>query len=89
MSQDLKDASSDAQRAWDTNADFWDQKMAEGNDFFKTLLWPAVEKLLCPVAGERIVDAACGNGLTSRRLVQAGANVTAFDFSEAMIARAR
>ncbi len=89
MSQEIQDANSRVQRAWDTNAEFWDQRMAEGNDFFSILLWPAVEKLLYPVAGERILDAACGNGLTSRRLAQAGARVSAFDFSEEMIARAR
>ena len=89
MSQNLENVNSDARRAWDTNAEFWDQTMGEGNNFFMTLLWPAVEKLLYPVVGERILDAACRNGLTSRRLVEAGANVTAFDFSEAMISQAR
>src|SRR5262249_16805716 len=53
------------------------------------LVWPAVEKLLRPVAGDRLLDVACGNGLTSRRLARAGASVTAFDFSEAMIDIAR
>lgn len=78
-----------AQTAWNTNAEFWDQRMAEGNDFFNTLIWPSVEKLLYPIAGERLLDAACGNGLTSRRLAHAGASVTAFDFSEEMIHLAR
>jgi 2-polyprenyl-3-methyl-5-hydroxy-6-metoxy-1,4-benzoquinol methylase len=79
------DNNSQVQQAWNTNAEFWDQRMAEGNDFFSTLLWPAVDKLLRPAAGERLLDAACGNGLTSRRLAKAGVRVTAFDFSEAMI----
>ena len=89
MSENFAKVNPDARRAWDANAEFWDQKMGEGNSFFQTLLWPAVERLLYPVRGERILDAACGNGLTSRRLAEAGANVTAFDFSEAMIVRAR
>lgn len=79
------DNNSQVQRAWNINAEFWDQRMAEGNDFFSTLLWPAVDRFLHPSAGERLLDVACGNGLTSRRLAQAGARVTAFDFSEAMI----
>lgn len=79
------DKNTKVQQAWNTNAGFWDQRMAEGNDFFKILLWPAVENLLCPAAGERLLDVACGNGLTSRRLAEAKAHVTAFDFSEAMI----
>ena len=64
------DENSRVQEAWNTNAEFWDQRMAEGNDFFRVLLWPAVEKLLAPAAGERLLDIACGNGVTSRRLAQ-------------------
>jgi 2-polyprenyl-3-methyl-5-hydroxy-6-metoxy-1,4-benzoquinol methylase len=78
-----------AERAWSTNAEFWDERMAEGNDFFSILVWPSVEKLLGPVAGRRLLDVACGNGLTSRRLASAGAKVTALDFSEPMIDLAR
>ena len=77
------------QRAWNANAEFWDERMAEGNDFFNLLVWPVVERLLLPRAGERLLDVACGNGVTSRRLANAKANVTAFDFSEAMIHFAR
>ncbi len=78
-----------AQLAWNTNARFWDEHMAEGNDFFTLLIWPAVEELLRPATGEHILDIACGNGVTSRRLAQAGARVTAFDFSAEMISLAR
>jgi 2-polyprenyl-3-methyl-5-hydroxy-6-metoxy-1,4-benzoquinol methylase len=88
MSQN-DDENSLARRTWNTNAGFWDDRMAEGNDFFNVLVWPAVEKLLGPVAGDSLLDVACGNGLTSRRLAQAGASVTALDFSEAMIDIAR
>ncbi|HLO32018.1 MAG TPA: class I SAM-dependent methyltransferase [Anaerolineales bacterium] len=42
-----------------------------------------------PLQGQHILDIACGNGLTSRRLAQLGAQVTAFDFSENLIARAK
>jgi 2-polyprenyl-3-methyl-5-hydroxy-6-metoxy-1,4-benzoquinol methylase len=78
-----------AQRAWNTNARFWDERMADGNDFFNVLIWPAVENLLRPTAREHILDIACGNGMTSRRLAQAGASVSAFDFSDEMISLAR
>jgi 2-polyprenyl-3-methyl-5-hydroxy-6-metoxy-1,4-benzoquinol methylase len=74
-----------AREAWDTNARFWDERMADGNDFFNSLVWPSVEKLLRPQPGEVMLDVACGNGLTSRRLARAGASVLAFDFSEEMI----
>jgi 2-polyprenyl-3-methyl-5-hydroxy-6-metoxy-1,4-benzoquinol methylase len=74
-----------AREAWDTNARFWDERMADGNDFFNSLVWPSVERLLCPQPDEVLLDVACGNGITSRRLARAGANVVAFDFSEEMI----
>lgn len=78
-----------AREAWETNARFWDERMGEGNDFFNELVWPAVEKLLLPRKGDRLLDIACGNGLTSRRLARAGADVVAFDFSEEMISIAK
>lgn len=62
---------------------------ADGNVFFNSLVWPSVEALLSPGPGELLLDVACGNGVTSRRLVQAGASVIAFDFSEEMIRAAK
>ena len=78
-----------ALEAWNTNARFWDERMGEGNDFFNVLVWPAVERLLRPRAGDRLLDIACGNGVTSRRLADIGASVVAVDFSERLIALAR
>lgn len=78
-----------AREAWNRNAAFWDARMAEGNDFFRLLVWPATEQLLALQPGERVLDIACGNGLTSRRLAAAGAEVVAFDLAEEMIAHAR
>jgi 2-polyprenyl-3-methyl-5-hydroxy-6-metoxy-1,4-benzoquinol methylase len=75
--------------AWNRNAEFWNERMADGNDFFNLLVWPAVERLLCVTPGDRILDLACGNGVTSRRLAALGAKVVALDFSERMIALAR
>ena len=85
----VQDENLETRRAWDHNARFWDQRMGEGNEFFETLVWPATERLLDPRPGERILDVACGNGLTSRRLAKARARVIAFDFSDEMIALAR
>jgi 2-polyprenyl-3-methyl-5-hydroxy-6-metoxy-1,4-benzoquinol methylase len=82
----VENENTQAKDAWNRNAEFWDERMGEGNDFFNILLWPAVERLLKPQPGERLLDVACGNGLTSRRLATAKARVTAFDVSAAMIA---
>lgn len=76
--------------AWDANASFWDSRMGDdGNDFFRILQWPAILKFLEPQPTDRILDVACGNGLTSRKLATLGAAVTAFDFSTGLVNLAR
>ena len=89
VTDDLKKANAETREAWDENAAFWDQRMGEGNEWVEVLVWPATERLLGLHPGERVLDIACGNGLTSRRLAALGAEVVAFDFSEEMIAHAR
>jgi 2-polyprenyl-3-methyl-5-hydroxy-6-metoxy-1,4-benzoquinol methylase len=89
MSDESKRDNETSREAWNTNADFWDERMGEGNDFVNVLTWPATTRLLAPQPGEKILDIACGNGLTSRRLAAAGARVVAFDFAAEMIAHAR
>jgi SAM-dependent methyltransferase len=80
----------DASReSWNANAAFWDERMGEGNDFQLKLLAPALEQLLDIRPGMRVLDAACGNGNFSRRMVELGASVVAFDGAPAMIERAR
>jgi len=75
---------------WEANAEVWDARMGdEGNDFFNLLCWPSLVSLLAPEPGQQVLDIACGNGLTSRRLAALGANVTAFDFSANLIEKAK
>lgn len=79
----------EVQEAWDTNAENWDTNMGEGNSFALRLVVPAEQRLLTVKPGDRILDAACGNGLHSRRLARLGAKVTAFDISPRLIEFAR
>lgn len=79
-----------SREAWDANAEHWDARMGdEGNDFFNLLCWPVLASFLDPQPDSCILDIACGNGLTSRRLAAMGANVTAFDFSANLIEKAK
>src|SRR5687767_9293172 len=79
-----------SRQAWDANAEHWDARMGDdGNDFFNLLCWPVIAYFLDVQPDSRLLDIACGNGLTSRRLAGLGAQVTAFDFSENLIERAR
>ena len=86
--RNLEDANQRAREVWNRNAAFWAGRMGEGNDFIEVLIWPATERLLEVRPGQRILDVACGNGLTSRRLAAAGAQVVALDFAEEMIKHA-
>lgn len=50
---------------------------------------PIVADILGEVRGLRIADVGCGTGRHAVRLAAAGASVTALDFSEEMLAKAR
>jgi len=76
--------------AWEANAELWDSRMGdEGNDFFNVLCWPILASFLDLKPDSAVLDIACGNGLTSRRLAALGANVTAFDFSSNLVEKAK
>ena len=86
MTENINDLNKETRDAWEVNAEVWDARMGdEGNDFFNILCWPALVSLLDPKPDSRILDIACGNGLTTRRLAELGAQITAFDFSSKLI----
>lgn len=74
---------------WDAKAAYWDEQMADGNQFQRELIGPASERLLQLIPGERVLDIACGNGVFTRRLAELGAEVTGADFSRVFLERAR
>jgi SAM-dependent methyltransferase len=76
-------------RIWDANAQWWDDRIGDGNDFQSVLIEPATERLLEVVTGDTILDVACGAGRFARRMAGRGARVVAFDYSAQFIARAR
>jgi SAM-dependent methyltransferase len=85
----VTDLNQQSHEAWEANASFWDDRMADGNDFQRYLVGPATERLLKLQPGERVVECACGNGVMARRLAELGAQIVAFDFSANMIKAAR
>lgn len=74
---------------WDEIASFWDENMGEGNAFHLKLVLPSTLKLLDIKAGDKILDAGCGNGQFARYLAELGHDVVAFDLSQKMIDIAR
>ena len=87
--EEIRQANKQTQEAWNTNAAYWDNRMGEGNDWFEKLVWPVTGSMLKLKAGDVVLDIACGNGLTSRRMAATGAEVVAFDFAHEMIVHAR
>jgi len=75
----------EVKQVWNRNSAYWDNRMGEGNDFVDVLCWPVIEEMLAVQPGQLVLDIACGNGLTSRRLGRLGARVVAFDVAEEMI----
>ncbi len=63
--------------------------MEAGRTWQRTLIQPAVERLLMVEPGEQVLEIGCGNGEFARRMTALGATVLATDFSEGMLERAR
>jgi len=89
FSLDFPEFNDGTKKVWNAIADWWDDKIGNGNDFQNFLIEPATERLLALQPGERVLDIACGAGRFARRMATLGANVVAFDHSEKFIARAR
>lgn len=86
--QGQKHINEQAREVWEDNAAFWDERMGEGNDFVEVLIWPTAKRMLELQPGQHVLEIACGNGLYARRMAALGVQVLAFDFSQALIARA-
>ena len=74
---------------WNNIAEWWDDKIGDGNSFQNYLIEPSQERLLALKPGERVLDVACGAGRFTRRMAALGATILAFDLSENFIERAR
>lgn len=82
----MKDTNLDSLKAWETNAEFWDQKMGnESNSFHRDIVRPRTEELLGINSDDLVLDIACGNGNFSKRMAEQGAQVVGFDYSPKMI----
>jgi len=90
MDENQNKLNQEGRALWDRKADFWDALHGEyGNFFHRQLIDPAVERLVKIRKGEKLLDIACGNGVIARRFAALSAQVTAVDFSVALIERAQ
>ncbi|KPL00348.1 MAG: hypothetical protein AMK75_05645 [Planctomycetes bacterium SM23_65] len=86
---DFRELNEENRTIWDANAEWWDDRIGDGNAFQDELIEPTQERLLAIRSEETVLDVGCGAGRFTRRLAELGAHVVAFDFSEKFIARAR
>jgi malonyl-CoA O-methyltransferase len=69
--------------------DRWAEIYDEDKNPLVALEEPWVDRLLGDVRGRTVLDLGCGTGRHALRFAAAGARVSAVDFSEAMLGRAR
>ncbi|MBC7782590.1 MAG: methyltransferase domain-containing protein [Burkholderiales bacterium] len=75
---------------WSDIASWYDQLVGEGgSEYHQRVVLPGVLRLLKVEQGQRVLDAACGQGVLARLLAMRDVRVTAFDSSKALIDSAR
>ena len=75
---------------WNQNAQDWDTQVGDEGDSNRILNSdPVLWAFAGDVAGLHVLDAGCGTGYLSRKLLKRGATVIGVDFSEGMIQIAR
>ena len=88
-SPDFPEFAAETTGVWDRIAEWWDDRIGDGNATQDYLVEPTTERLLALQPGELVLDVACGAGRFARRMAATGARVVAFDHSERFIRRAR
>lgn len=71
-------------RSWEQIAEDW-VAHADKNDYRNIFLIPHTFSLLGEVAGKKVLDVGCGEGLYTRMLAAKGASVTGIDGSTSLI----
>ncbi|MGH7897359.1 MAG: class I SAM-dependent methyltransferase, partial [Candidatus Binatia bacterium] len=72
-----------------TSRQSWDPERYARNARFVSDLGAPVVELLAPVAGERILDLGCGDGVLSKKLADLGCEIVGVDGSAGQVAAAQ
>jgi len=60
-----RDLNAAARRIWEANAEWWDDRIGDGNEFQEELLEPTTERLLALQPGEKVLDIGCWARMSS------------------------
>ena len=74
--------------AYDDYSAWYDRYVRE-QPIYRDVVMPGMLELVGEVAGQRVLDLACGQGWLARVLAQSGARVTGMDLSTELLALAR
>lgn len=75
---------------WSNVADWYNDLVGtEGSEYQREVVHPGVFKLIGDVAGKRVLDVACGQGVLCRLLQSRGAEVTGVDAARELIDAAK
>ena len=85
---DFPEFNKDAFELWDGIAEWWDDKIGDGNEAQNEFIDPTTQRLLQPESGQTILDITCGAGRMARRIADSGASVVAFDLTTNFLKRA-
>jgi SAM-dependent methyltransferase len=86
---DFPEYATSAPQIWNRIANWWDDRIGDGNDTQDYVVEPVTERLLALQSGERVLDIACGAGRFARRMADAGATVLSVDRADRFLERAR
>lgn len=79
----------ESKKKWETVADWWFEQTKSGDLYQNTLIVPVVDELLNIAHDENVLDVGCGGGHYPVKMAMKGAKVTAFDFCEKFIEKAK
>lgn len=66
----IREPEADIEQGWDHVAGWYDSLIQDrGSDHHQRIILPGVLRLLAPQAGEKVLDVACGQGITSEYIV--------------------
>lgn len=79
----------DVKHIWNACGEAFDRYTSASDSFSENIERPAIEKLMGPIDGARVLDLGCGSGTYSLTFAQKGSEVVGLDLSPTMVSLAQ